>query len=117
MTRKPYYRELLIPQRGTLRQRWRFPFDGNELEIYASVYESDKRREKFFDIDIEWIERNEVLESGLSSCTFELVVPSGVTKTITRNGYWDLLVAWNGGDDEHFFHGPAILDRNVTERP
>ena len=108
---RPARRDITIPQRGTYRQRMRLkaagqPLNATGYQLVAQVW--DRRRlTKFADGVITWIDQS----TGL----FELVIQYPVTRLITQDGQWDLMVIEPGGDRYYWLEGTAYLDRNYSE--
>lgn len=103
--------DITIPQRGTYRQRMRLKANGVALnatgyQLVAQVW--DRRRTvKLADGVITWIDQ----ATGL----FELVIQYPVTRLITQDGQWDLMVIEPGGDRYYWLEGTAYLDKNYSE--
>lgn len=118
MTIQPATYPLVIPQRASLREKIRFPYDGRGVEVFAEAWDSDKKRKKFLSLNVEWVNRYEEYdpedETKIRS-TIILSAPWEETKTVTKNGYWDLLWVWPDGLRDYILEGPAIVNRNATE--
>ena len=122
MTYIPGVYRLVIPQRATLEEGpiW-LPFDGTGVQFYASVWTSDKRTEKLFDLEV-IIDAAVIIgddpENPLSEeCRIRLRADWEVTRAADRNGYWDLLVVWPSDDRDYCLEGPAVINLNVSEAP
>lgn len=118
MTTQPANYTLVIPQRASLREKFRFPYDGRNAEIYAAVWDSDKKRKKFLPLGVEWINRYEEWDPNDQTKVRSTVVLSAsweATKLVTKNGYWDLLWVWPDGLRFYPLDGTAIVNRNATE--
>jgi hypothetical protein len=103
--------DITIPQRGTFRQRMRLKTEGVPLiaigyQLVAQVWDR-QRTTKFADGVINWIDQ----ATGL----FELVIQYQVTRLITEDGRWDLMVIEPGGDRYYWLEGTAFLDPNYSE--
>jgi len=104
-------RDITIPQRGTFRQRMRLkrggqPLNATGYQLVAQVW-NRQRTVKFADGVIVWIDQ----ATGL----FELVIQYPVTRLITQDGQWDLMVIEPGGDRYYWLEGTAYLDKNYSE--
>ena len=108
---RPARRDITIPQRGTYRQQMRLktagqPLNATGYQLVAQVW--DRRRTvKLADGVITWINQ----ATGL----FELAIQYPVTRLITQDGEWDLMVIEPGGDRYYWLEGTAYLDRNYSE--
>lgn len=103
--------DITIPQRGTFRKRMRLkagglPLDATGYELVAQVWDR-RRTTKLAECVTNWLDR----ETGL----FELVIQYPVTRVITQDGQWDLMVIEPGGDRYYWLEGTAYLDRNYSE--
>jgi hypothetical protein len=120
MTVEPVTYELIIPQRASLAEGpiW-LPFDGTGASILASVWTSNRRTTKLFDLQVEVLADRVVGEDpadpGSVECKIALGASWTTTRTVKRNGYWDLLVIWPDATRDYFMEGPAIVNLNVTE--
>jgi hypothetical protein len=117
MTDIPTY-TLLIPQRASLSKRIRLPYDGTGCEVFAQVWDSDRRRKLYLDLSVEWINRAEFWDEDdpeAVRATIRLHATWEQTKGVTKDGYWDLLWVWP--DDLRFYpmDGPAVVNLNATE--
>lgn len=122
MTFIPGVYKLIIPQRATLEEGpiW-LPFDGTGVQFYASVWTSDKRATKLFDLEV-IVDAAVIVgddpENPLSEeCKIRLRADWDVTRAVTKNGYWDLLAVWPNGDRQYCLEGLAVTNFNVTEAP
>lgn len=122
MTFIPGNYKLIVPQRATLEEGpiW-LPFNGTGLTFYSSVWTSDKRTTKLFDLDV-IVDAAVIIgddpENPLSEeCKIRLRADWDVTRTATKNGYWDLLAVWPSGDRQYCLEGLAVVNFNVTEAP
>lgn len=108
---RPARRDITIPQRGTYRQRMRLKCDGQPMnatgyQLVAQVW-NRQRTTKLADGVITWIDQ----VAGL----FELVIQYPVTRLITQDGRWDLMVIEPSGDRYYWLEGTAFLDPNYSE--
>jgi hypothetical protein len=121
MTVVPGEYKLVIPQRATLEETFWLPFDATGCEFYASVWTNEKRESVLLNLEVivdEVLVIGEDPENPLSEeCKIRVRADWDDTKTVTKNGYWDLLVVQTNGDRDFYLNGPAVLDRNVTEAP
>lgn len=115
MSIQPATYDLLIPQRASLRELIRVPYDGTEAQVFASVWDSEKRRRKYLDLDATWINRREVLSSTSVRATVQLSASWEDTREITKDGYWDLLWVWPDGLRDYILEGKALINLNATE--
>jgi hypothetical protein len=119
MTTAPATVPLTIPQRGTLEHEIRLLFDCTGAEVYASVWNNEKRGTLLLPLTVTWIVRaetgwdpddaNRVRGRLTISATWEQ------TRAVTKDGYWDLLWVPATGERNFLMEGPAVLNRNVTE--
>lgn len=103
--------DITIPQRGTFRKRMRLkaggvPVIATGYQLVAQVW-NRQRTVKFAEGVITWIDQ----ATGL----FELVIQYPVTRLITQDGQWDLMVIEPGGDRYYWLEGTAYLDKNYSE--
>lgn len=120
MTILPATYELVIPQRATLRQEIWFPYDGTDAEIYASIWDSDKRRKEMLSFTVEWIDRYDEWDpEDLSKVRSKIILSASweQTKLIIKKGYWDLLWVWPDGTRDYLLEGSTIVNKNATEEP
>jgi hypothetical protein len=61
------------------------------------------------DFSIEWIDQTEG--------DFDLVGASADTEKVSKNGYWDLLVIYPGGESDYWIRGTATVDTGYTSNP
>ena len=109
---------LRIPQRASLREVIRVPFDGSGCEAFVEVWDSDKRRRKLLDLTVEWVDRNEEwdpLDPTKIRATLALTATWEETRAVTKDGYWDLLWVWPDEERDYVLEGPAVVNRGVTE--
>ena len=103
---RPARRDIVIPQRGTLRMRMRLksagqPLNATGYQLVAQVWDR-RRTQKLADFTPTWITQT----SGL----FELLMQWPVTTPIVKDGEWDLMVIEPGGDRYFWLEGRAIVD-------
>lgn len=119
MSIQPAIYTLQIPQRASLSEIIRVPYDGTGVTVLASVWNSDKRQRKFLDLSIQWIDRYEEwdpLDSTKIRSTLSITADWEQTREIKKNGYWDLLWIWEDETRDYILEGPAIVNRNATEQ-
>lgn len=110
--------DLLIPQRASLSRRIRLPYDGTGCEVYAQVWDSDKRRKLYLNLSVEWINRAEfwnVDDPDAVRATIRLYATWEQTRAVVKAGYWDLLWVWPDGLRFYPMEGAALVNRNATE--
>lgn len=120
MTVLPAIYNLVIPQRASLRETFRIPYDGTNAEVYASMWDSDKRRKQLLSFSIEWIDRYEEWDPDDPSKVRSTIIMTATweqTRLITKNGYWDLLWVWPDETRDYLLEGSTIINKNVTEEP
>lgn len=115
MSTQPATYNLLIPQRASLSETIRVPYDGTGAQVFASVWDSEKRRRKYLDLDVTWINRREVLSSSSVRATFQLSAAWEDTRQITKDGYWDMLWVWPDDLRDYILEGKAVVNLNATE--
>lgn len=109
---RPATYELRIPQRATLELPLILKAGDNPVNltgytVLASIYTDEKRREKIADLTT--IYTNRTIGS------IKLRLDRSVTRTITRSGYWDMLVIDPSNDADYWMEGPAVLDIGLTD--
>lgn len=121
MTVIPGDYKLVIPQRATLEETFWLPFDATGVTFFASIWTNDKRETSLLTLTVvvdDVLVIGDDPENPLSEeCKIRVRADWDDTRAITKNGYWDLLAVQPGGDRDFYLHGPAVLDRNVTEAP
>lgn len=120
MSTVPATYTLYIPQRASLSETIRVPYDGTDVEVYASVWDSDARKRKYLDLTVTWVDRYEEWDPEDPTAiraTFTLSADWEDTKRVTKSGYWDLLWVWPDGLRDYILQGPATVDLNATEEP
>lgn len=103
---KPARYDLPIYQRASFRRRFKLPFNCTGHEVEAQVW-SARRVTKLVQFDVEWVDR----EKG----EFDLVADFSQTRSVTRNGEWDLMVIYPNGERYYWVEGAALFDRGYTE--
>lgn len=103
---RPARRDILIPQRGTLRMRMRLkasgaPLDATGYQLVAQVWDR-RRTQKLAEFTPTWISQ----PTGL----FELLMQWPATTPIVKDGEWDLMVIEPSGDRYFWLEGRAIVD-------
>lgn len=118
MSTQPATYNLRIPQRASLSEVIRVPYDGTGAEVFASIWDSPKRRRKFLDLSVTWIDRYDTWVPSDPSkvrSVFRVHATWEETKTVTKDGYWDLLWVWPDGLRDYLLEGDATINLNVTE--
>lgn len=83
------------------------PVDLTGATVLGSIWKDEKRQQKLADLTTVYV--NRVLGS------IKLRLDRTITRTITRSGFWDLLVIEPGGDADYWLEGPAVLDVGLTD--
>lgn len=121
MTVIPGNYKLVIPQRATLEETFWLPFNATGVQFYASIWTNDKRETQLLPltviVDDVLVEGEDPDNPNSIECKIRVRADWDDTRTITKNGYWDLLAVMPGGDRDYWLQGLAALDRNVTEAP
>lgn len=107
-TINPAVFDLLIPQRATLRERIRLPFDGTGRSAYAQVWKNLKRSELVLELDVTVNGRTPKFDITIGAEWEQ-------TRLISRDAVWDLLVVNADGSRDHWLTGSAVLSARVTE--
>lgn len=103
---------LRIPQRATLEEALVLEADGQLINltgytVLASIWRDETRREKLADLTVVYVNR------ALGS--IKLYLDRSTTRTISDNGFWDLLVIEPSGDADYWLRGQAELDIGLTD--
>jgi hypothetical protein len=104
----PAVYDLPIPQRATLRETIRLPFNGTGKTAFAQIWKDFKRRTLILQLDIAILATSPKL-------TIELQAEWNETRLITKSAVWDLLIVNADGTREHWVTGEASLSEAVTE--
>lgn len=104
----PAVYDLPIPQRATLRETIRLPFNGTGKTVFAQIWKDFKRRTLILQLDI-------VILATSPKLTIELQAEWSETRLITKNAVWDLLIVNADSTREHWVTGETILSEAVTE--
>ena len=118
MSLRPATYELVIPQRASLSEIIRVPFDGTGVTAVASVWDGEKRRRQYLDLAITWINRRDLWDEDDPTkirATLKLTASWDQTRSVTKPGYWDLLWVWPDGLRDYILEGPATVNLNVSE--
>jgi hypothetical protein len=99
---------LVIPQSATLRERIELPFDGTGKTAVAQVWESYTATSPLFSLDVTVVDTTPLM-------IIELTADWEVTRTVTKNAVWDLLVINDDDTRDHWLKGRALLSERVTE--
>lgn len=105
---KPGRYDITIYQRATFELLVTLPIDLDGHEVIAQVWE-DKRRKKFADFTVS------VLSTSSESSEIKLTIPASVTRTITKQGEWDLMVVYDNGVKQYWLEGDAKIDPGYTD--
>jgi len=107
VTVKPATYDLRIPQRATLRERFKLPFSCVGRTLVAQVWDA-RRSTLLLTLDVEWIDQAEG--------EFYLVADRAETRAVTKAGQWDLLVIDDATDEaEYWLEGAAVLDTGASD--
>jgi len=98
---------LVIPQRATLRETFRLPFDGRGKTVEAQVWSSYERTRLICDLQVEIIEES-------PSLTIEIIANWEDLESVSGTGVWDLAVNNADGTRDHWLKGPVSVDRRAT---
>lgn len=103
---------LRVPQRATLEEPMVLKAGGQPVNltgytVLASIWRDEKRRQKLADLTVVYVNR--------AQGSIKLRLDRAITRTITRSGFWDLLVIEPGGDADYWLEGPAPLDVGLTD--
>lgn len=104
--------DIVIPQRATFSQQFQLrdsegdPLDMTGYSVSAQIWTPGKTV-KLADFTIDWVDQ----DTG----QFRLILPAAVTREMTADGYWDLLVTQPNGTKDYWLRGAATLDAGYTE--
>lgn len=103
---------LAIPQRATLEETITLKAGGVPVNLtgysmVAQVWDSEKRREKRCDLVVSYVNR--------AQGTIKLSADRGVTRALSKGGFWDLLVIEPGGAADYWLEGPATLNPGLSD--
>lgn len=118
MSLRPATYDLVIPQRASLSETIRVPFDGTGVTAVAQVWDSDKRRRLLLDLAVTWINRREQWDNAdplKIRATLKLSAQWQQTRAVVKPGYWDLLWVWPDGLRDYILEGSATVNLNVSE--
>lgn len=109
---RPATYSLRIPQRATLEEPMVLKAGGVAVNltgytVLASIWKDERRREKLADLTVVYVNR--------AQGSIKLSLDRNITRTITRSGFWDLLVIEPGGAADYWLEGPAPLDIGLTD--
>lgn len=100
--------KLVIPQRATLRQRFRLPFDGTGKTPYAQIWKNYKRTTLILQLDVTILANTPKLDLVLGADWNE-------SRLINQEAVWDLLVVNADTTRDHWLTGPVVISYRVTE--
>jgi hypothetical protein len=109
VTVKPATYDLRIPQRATLRERFKLPFSCVGRTVVAQIWNA-RRSSLLLTLDVEWIDQAEG--------EFYLYASRADTRPITKAGIWDLLVLDDAdpeNEGDYWLEGAAVLDTGVSD--
>lgn len=104
--------DITIPQRATFSQTFTLKDgDGVALNLAGHTVTAQLwtagRGTKLADFTVAWVNQG--------AGQFRLTLAATVTRTLTADGYWDLLVANPDGSKDYWLRGAARLDPGYTE--
>ena len=105
---KPGSYPITIYQRATFELEIDLPIDLTGHTVLAQVWD-DKRRRKYADFEINYINRSEG--------RIRITIPSNVTRTIEKQGEWDLMVLYANGTKQYWLEGNVTIDPGYTDQP
>ncbi len=107
--------DITIPQRATFRQSFqfvRFNEAGEEepnftaQDVFVSQLWDDRRETLFAEFQV---------TADANTGTVELYLPHQVTRTLRRNGRYEILSILENGDRRYRIEGNAFIDFNGTD--
>jgi hypothetical protein len=105
---KPGRYDITIYQRATFELEVTLPIDLTGHTVLAQVWD-DKRRRKYADMDVEYIDR--------VGGEIKLTIDSDVTKVINKQGEWDLMVIYSDDSKQYWLEGDVAIDPGYTDEP
>lgn len=103
---KPGRYDITVYQRATFELDVTLPFDLTGHTVIAQIWD-DKRRKKFADFDVEYLDR--------PNGEIRITVDSDLTKLMTKDGEWDLMVKYSDGTKQYWLEGNVVLDPGYTD--
>lgn len=103
---KPGRYDITVYQRATFELDVTLPFDLTGHTVIAQIWD-DKRRKKFADFDVEYLDR--------PNGEIRITVDSDLTKLMTKDGEWDLMVKYSDGTKQYWLEGNVVLDLGYTD--
>lgn len=103
---KPGRYDITIYQRATFELEVTLPIDLTGHTVLAQVWD-DKRRRKYADMDVEYVDRVEG--------QIKLTIDSDITKTLTKQGEWDLMVLYDDETKQYWLEGNVTIDPGYTD--
>jgi hypothetical protein len=117
---QPVTWDLIIPQRASLEEIFRFPYDGTGCSAFAQIYDSDRRRLKILDLTVTFLDRYEEWDpEDLTKIrsTVKVTATWEQTRAVVKDGYWDFLWVWPDGLRDYLIEGQAPVNLGITEEP
>jgi len=100
--------DITIYQRATFELEVTLPFNLTGHQVLAQVWD-DKRRRKYADFTIT------VLSTSNQASTVKLTIPANITKLITKQGEWDLMVIYPNTSKQYWLEGDVKIDPGYTD--
>jgi hypothetical protein len=101
-TVKPAEFDLTIPRSGTVRQRFRFPFDGTGMSVDAYIYSNESRTRILATLSVTYLARAPKFD-------FVLGAEVSFTSTVRKDATWDLFINNPDGTRDFWITGNAVL--------
>lgn len=98
-----------MPQRATYSAEIDLPINLTGHSVYASIWDSEKRRSKLADFTIV------IVDASLGK--FKLELPWELTTLIKKPCVWDLLVVYANGTRDYWLEGEITIDIGLTTPP
>lgn len=100
--------DITIYQRATFELQVNLPINLTGHQVVAQVWD-DKRRSKYADFNV-------TITNAVNG-EFTLTISSNVTKNLTRQGEWDLMVVYANGTKQYWLEGDVKIDPGYTDTP
>lgn len=102
--------DITIYQRATFSIDVTLPFNVTGHQVLAQVWD-DKRRRKYADFTVQ------TLTATSEASELRLTIPASVTRELTKQGEWDLMVVYSSGIKEYWLEGDVKIDLGYTDTP
>lgn len=103
---KPGRYDITIYQRATFELQIDLPIDLTGHTVLAQVWD-DKRRRKYADFQVEYTNRTDG--------KVKITIPSSITKTLEKQGEWDLMVLYQNNTKQYWLEGNVTIDPGYTD--